>query len=496
MGRFYCSQRPPNQTAGINAINIPKSIFSSGQGVVPLRPRLENWMCELLQDRSRLDRLIERFGAPLNIQAVEPFHRNIGRLTDCVAAYDLPFMPMFARKANKCLSFVQAARDAGVGIDTASHAEVEQSLAQGIPGDRIVCTAAVKDRALITLCVRGGVTIILDNEDELALLEEVVEGAHLPVSVGLRLNGFERDGATLYSRFGFPLSEVKTLAKRIARNQELRLDGLHFHLNGYSAEDRIAAILQVLPLIIELKKSSAPLFFLDIGGGIPMNYLDDIAQWDIWLAELDRALAGNREPITQHNDGLGRKHGCEGASGKIESYPVAQTLVQQEWLRHILDYVAEGQTVAEHLKAADISLRCEPGRSLLDGCGLTIARVMFCKRDSAGTAVIGVEMNRTQSRSGFAEFALDPLMIPCSGPRGGAIEGYLAGTYCTESEWLTRRKMVFPQGIRAGDLLAFPNTAGYLMHFLESRSHQFPLAKNVFIQPDSETPAVLDDIDR
>ena len=56
--------------------------------------------------------------------------------------------------------------------------------------------------------------------------------------------------------------------------------------------------------------------------------------------------------------------------------------------------------------------------------------------------------------------------------------------------------MVFPQGIRAGDLLAFPNTAGYLMHFLESRSHQFPLAKNVFIQPDSETPAVLDDIDR
>ena len=94
----------------------------------------------------------------------------------------------------------------GIGIDTASHAEVEQCLEQGLPGDRIVCTAAVKDRALMTLCVGGGVTVILDNEDELELLEDVAEGATKPVSVGLRLNGFERDGTKLYSRFGFPLT--------------------------------------------------------------------------------------------------------------------------------------------------------------------------------------------------------------------------------------------------------------------------------------------------
>lgn len=473
-------------------MTIPQSIFDPCHGVVPLRPRMENWMAELLQDRPRLDALIDQFGAPLNIQSVDPFRRNIAELTDCVASYDLPFLPMFARKANKCLSYVQAACDIGIGIDTASHAEVEQCLAEGVLPDRIVCTAAVKDRALMDFCAGGGVTVILDNEDELELLESVAEGAGKPVSVGLRLNGFERDGTRLYSRFGFPLAQIPALAARIARYGTLRLDGLHFHLNGYSAEDRIAAILQTLPLIHKIKGDSTALFFLDIGGGIPMNYLDDAAQWDTWLAELDRALAGGRDAITQHNDGLGRK---SGGNGKIDSYPVAQSLVQEDWMRSILDHVVDVQTVAAHLRNAHVSLRCEPGRSLLDGCGMTVSRVAFCKRDSSDTPVIGVQMNRTQSRSGFAEFALDPLMAPAPGLRSEPVEGYLAGTYCTESEWLTRRKMSFPQGVKPGDLMVFPNTAGYLMHFLESRSHQFPLARNVFVMEGNKRHVDLDDID-
>ena len=312
------------------------------------------------------------------------------------------------------------------------------------------------------------------------------------MSVGLRLNGFERDGAKLYSRFGFPLIQIPALAARIATSGTLRLDGLHFHLNGYSAEDRIAAILQTLPLIHQIKDDSTAPFFLDIGGGIPMNYLDDATQWDTWLAELDRALAGDRTPITQHNDGLGRK---PGGDGKIDSYPVAQSLVQEIWIRSILEHMTDGQTVAAHLRNAHVSLRCEPGRSLLDGCGMTVARVAFCKRDSAGTPVIGVQMNRTQSRSGFAEFALDPLMVPAPGPRKEPLEGYLAGTYCTESEWLTRRKMCFSQGVKPDDLMVFPNTAGYLMHFLESRSHQFPLAQNVFVIEGNKRRVDLDDID-
>ncbi|MGC8201457.1 Y4yA family PLP-dependent enzyme [Aliiroseovarius sp. PTFE2010] len=470
-------------------------IFAYCHGIVPLRPRLESWMVDLIADQPRLHALADDFGAPLNIQSDAPFRRNAGALADCVGEFDIPFLPMFARKANKCLTYVDTARDTGMGIDTASHAEVEQCLARGVPGHRIVCTAAVKDRALMALCAKGGVTVILDNTDEVALLEDVARDSGTDVSVGLRMNGFIRDGVPLYSRFGMPLAEIPALAARLAKSPRLRLDGLHFHLNGYKAEDRIAAITQILPLIGEVRGVDQGDFFVDIGGGIPMNYLDDPNQWDRWVSELDGALAGARDPITQHNDGLGRTLGPDGPSGAVDSYPVAQTLVQTAWMRRILQASDGQKTIAQRLRDAGVSLRCEPGRSLLDGCGMTIARVAFCKTDSIGSHVIGVQMNRTQSRSGFAEFALDPVMVPGNAPRGAAIQGYLAGTYCTESEWLTRRKMVFAHGVRAGDLMVFPNTAGYLMHFLESRSHQFPLARNVFVTPDRTAPARLDDIE-
>lgn len=470
-----------------------RALFERCHGIVPLRPRLESWMTELLTDHGRLQDMIETHGAPLNIQSADPFRRNITALTECLDAFDLPFMPMFARKANKCLTYVNTANDMGIGIDTASHAEVEQCLAQGVPGHRIVCTAAVKDGALMTLCAANGVTVILDNRDEVALLEDVSQEASQTISVGLRLNGFVREGKALYSRFGFPLGDIPAQAARLAKSDRLRLDGLHFHLNGYSAEDRIAAISQTLPLIAEIRRAKGDDFFLDIGGGIPMSYLADAQQWGTWLSELDKALAGERDPITQHNDCLGRKPDPDGGAGSVDSYPVAQPLVQTGWMQKVLNAPDGDRSIVGRLRDANISLRCEPGRSLLDGCGITVARVAFCKTDSAGTPVIGVQMNRTQCRSGFAEFALDPLMVPLSVSHGTAVEGYLAGTYCTESEWLTRRKMVFPRGVHAGDLMVLPNTAGYLMHFLESRSHQFPLAKNVFVQ--SDCTATLDPID-
>ena len=57
--------------------------------------------------------------------------------------------------------------------------------------------------------------------------------------------------------------------------------------------------------------------------------------------------------------------------------------------------------------------------------------------------------------------------------------GFLVGAYCIEAELILRRRLAFPQGVGVGDVIALPNTAGYLMHILESASHQLPLASNL-----------------
>jgi diaminopimelate decarboxylase len=115
-----------------------------------------------------------------------------------------------------------------------------------------------------------------------------------------------------------------------------------------------------------------------------------------------------------------------------------------------------------------------------------VARVAFTKRRGDGQMLVGLEMNRTQVRSTSDDFLVDPLLLRTRGGRGGRgdaepVEGYLVGAYCIERELLTWRRLDFPEGVAVGDLVVFPNTAGYLMHILESASHQIPLARNLIV---------------
>lgn len=467
--------------------------FAFCHGVVPLRPRLESWMTGLLSRPERLQQLLAEYDGPLNLHALAPFRRNLEGLKAQVASHDLPFLPLFARKANKCLNFVTEAAAMEAGVDTASHAEVQQCLDAGVPPERLVCTAAVKDARLLGLCAEHGVTVILDNMDEMQALADLCAARDSALPVGIRLAGFTRDGEKMYSRFGFDIDDADTILRAVDTAPGVRLAGLHFHLNGYAAADRIVALSHCLDLLAEARPDGHAGLFIDIGGGIPMAYLDAPEQWDQWHDAHAAALRGQRAPITHRNTPIGRSVADGKVMGRIDSYPVAQSPVQTAWIDQILRAPSAGTTLAGRMRDMGLELRCEPGRSLLDGCGMTVARVEFVKQDTEGAQVVGVQMNRTQSRSGFAEFALDPLLSPLPGvARGDAREGYLAGTYCTESEWLTRRKMAFPHGVQPGDLMVFPNTAGYLMHFLESRSHQFPLAANVFVTQDAATRDPVD----
>lgn len=52
---------------------------------------------------------------------------------------------------------------------------------------------------------------------------------------------------------------------------------------------------------------------------------------------------------------------------------------------------------------------------------------------------------------------------------------------------------VTPQGVEIGDIVVFPNTARYLIHILESASHQIPLDRNLVLG--SAGNAYLDSIE-
>ena len=441
-----------------------RQLRSAVTGQPPLTGRLEPWLAELLTDAPACADLLERFGSPLNVIDPEPLARNAAELVATGTERGVEVRVRFARKANKAFALVEAALAAGHGVDVASLAELTQVLELGAPPDRIILSAAVKPVALLQLAVRSGVMISLDTTQELSIVAAIATATRQVATVAPRVAPHQGAGIAP-TRFG-ELAERWRDVLASGPIKGVEVAGLHVHLNGYRAQDRVVALAECLDLVDELVAAGHRPSMVDLGGGVPMSYLDDPAQWaSFWTATRQ---PHPREEITWRDRPLD------------SVYPYYQTPVRGDWLAAILDAALPGTstTASSALQQRGLALQLEPGRALLDGCGATLATVAFVKTRSDGIPLVGLEMNRTQCRSTSDDFLVDPILIRQSAG-GEPINGFLVGAYCVEDELILARRFTFPHGVAAGDVVALVNTGGYLMHILESASHQIPLALNI-----------------
>lgn len=451
-----------------------------------LTPLVSRWMKEIWINGDQIRSIFEEYGSPVNIHNGEPFKNNIEEYRQVFNQHSLKHTICFARKANKCRFFPKEANRLGGGVDVASYRELEQCLDLGCNPDELVVTAAVKKEPLIELAISNDVLLILDNEDECCKVNRMASRHQKKIEVGIRLSGFYVNGQKLYSRFGFDIDHAaEFILNRLGEQNELdsiQFSGFHFHLDGYSIHERASALEQTIDQADILKRHDITTSFIDIGGGILTNYLSSKTEWENFQKELQKAVKGKRDPITFRNDGLGYKLSDGKLWGEMNVYPYFNEISKGTFLDRILSHTTEkGKTVASLLREKDIEIRIEPGRSLLDQTGITLARVVHRKKDSNGNWLIGLEMNRSQLYSSSTDFLLDPVYIPMSDSlqKSQDVPVYLVGGYCLESDIILKRKIVLPTLPNIGDVICFPNTAGYMMHFYETHSHLFELSTNL-----------------
>lgn len=488
-------------------------------GTPPLDARLAPWMRALLADPAEVGRLIDRYGSPVNVHNFTALADNAQEMISAGARHGVPVHVFVARKANKTLELVDEARRLGHGIDVGSDRELAQVLDRGMPAERIILTAAIKPEPLLRRALAAEVPISVDNLDEAHLLRRLARETG-----STRVASAEDTGhaAPMVLRLAPPPSDLiaptrfgeladtwlQDLAAHPPRAHGLAVVGVHFHLHGYDAPARTAALADAIRLVDALRERGEPVRFIDMGGGVPMRYLESAEQWEEFWRSHRAAIAAGTPTQTWRNDGLGVRRDSDGSAvGAPDMYPYFQHLTRGAWLEQVLTgEVTPGVSAAAALRERDLALHCEPGRAMLDGCGMTLARVAQRTHTSDGVPLVGLEMNRTQCRSTSADFLVDPILVRCGtddaphqhetaaevAPTFGDGGAFLVGAYCIEAELILRRRIAFPQGVQVGDVIALPNTAGYLMHILESASHQIPLASNVVRRRDSW---VRDDID-
>lgn len=480
-----------------------------------LRPRVEPPLASLLGAAPFLHSLVDALGSPLNVLLPESVAANAERFRAVYRRHHLAGRVYFAHKANRSSALVRrlaAEAPAAVGVDVASLDELRHALSCGFTGDRVMATGP-KDPEFLWLAARVGATVNLDSIRELEQLADLVRKYGLSrVDVLARLSEFEsaadHGGAgtrmlSRRSRFGTPAGEVEELLAAVERHADaVELTGLAYHLDTTGLEEKGRALEQCVLLMDRCRARGLAPRAVDIGGGFGVGYVADAEEWERWTTALSDAVLGGRPPLTWRGHGYGLRNEGGTVRGSVALYPGHRPDAGPGYLDELLSLPAPvlgrgpGTLLLEHLH----DLHIEPGRSLVDQCGLSLARVLDVRRTGEDSAPYLVRLGMNAGDVSLEEHGVlvDPVLLPRGEPEKddegeksdkgdeGPVGVHLVGNLCLEADLITRRLVFLPRLPRAGDLLAFVNTAGYAMDFHAHHAQRQPLARTVAVEKEGD----------
>ncbi|MER6910464.1 Y4yA family PLP-dependent enzyme [Streptomyces sp. NPDC000594] len=460
--------------------------------VLPGLPALPDPAAEAVLGSGLLEELSYAFGGPFHFLLPDAFDRNLAALRAVLAEAGLDGQVYYAKKANKAAVWVERCAEHGAGVDVASAGELREALGHGVRGEDLVVTGPAKNPELLRLAVRQGALIAVDSLDELdTVVMTALGGRARPARVLLRV----LPAAQPHSRFGLTGDELEAALHRCAKaGPALRTEGFSFHLSGYDIQARADVAGTAIGLCLRARALGLEADRISVGGGLPISYTD-AASWQEFLG-------------TQHS---GHYHARK-SFGTGDFYPYHSRVSGAGALRALLAAHPEGhdRALADLLRESGTALLLEPGRALLDRAGGSVFRIQGVK-ERAGYLLLTVDgTSLSLSEQWFAsEYLPDPRLISPDADRtgvartevrtedrtgvrtearSGAAEGpagahraAVGAATCLESDMLSWRKITFPRRPRDGDLLVYPNTAGYQMDSNESPFHDLPLPPKVVI---------------
>lgn len=461
---------------------------------LPLSPKVHPTIARFIEQKSTLKQLVKALGSPLNILFPELVHDNVQNFRKAFSDANIIGKVFFAHKCNQSDSLVRQLAVEEANLDVSSAQELRHALGAGFDSSRIEATGP-KNLEFLGLAIMQGVIIAVDSLWELnSILSLRAAIKHKkPTRILLRLSGFEANHSKFLnkgSRFGIPIQEVTTAFDILEANRKaIDFMGFSFHLDTVSVLERAVAMENCMELFEEALSRDFEPRVINIGGGYKVNYLESEDQWNEYTSALRETVLGTRQSMTWHNNYFGMSSDKGKLKGNFNSYSYFDTQTGGEFLTELMNQrfpnlgdVTAGSILRDNM----IELWIEPGRSLVDQTGITVARVNSVRKSSRGEHIVCLNMKRQDISFLDQEIFVDPIIVSNdkddadtnqSGPYGV----YFAGNLCLESDLVYRHMTYLDKLPQAGDLVIFVNSAGYFMDFSASTSIMQPVAEKVAV---------------
>ena len=310
--------------------------------------------------------LVARYNSPLFVFSERRIRGNIARLQHAASVVDRPIKFCYASKANSNMAILKAVLEAGIDVEVNSGGELFKALRVGFRPDQIIFNGTSKSDDELDDAVRAGIYAInIDSIFEIELVEKSVERLRArgedvaPARITLRLvpeigtrSHLGLQTALLTSKFGISSSEVLAAFRRGLQKPDLvHVCGIHIHVGSQTPDvEPFAEAFKSMweHLVTVHKETGHTLEHINLGGGIPVNYLRDRSQADD-LPEHERDMLGAE---------------LEPAVVLTEALRVARESARAAQAEHLLDQV---------------TILLEPGRSVIADAGVVLTTVRNIK---------------------------------------------------------------------------------------------------------------------
>ena len=305
--------------------------------------------------------LAQKFETPLYVFSEPRIRANIVRLQEAARAVDRPVKFCYASKANSNMAVLKAVLEAGIDVEVNSGGELFKALRVGFQPGQIIFNGTSKTAAEIDEAVRAGIySINVDSLYEIDLIEASARRLNKRANVTLRLvpeigtrSHLGLQTALLTSKFGITASEVSDAFRRALEHPELlHVSGIHIHVGSQTpdVEPFAAAFKAMWEHLVRLHRETGhTLEHINLGGGLPVNYLRDRSQAEQMPQHEREMLGAELEPVDVLSAAL----------------RVAREQARDVEAEHLLDRV---------------TILLEPGRSIIADAGLVLTTVRNIKR--------------------------------------------------------------------------------------------------------------------
>jgi len=239
---------------------------------------------ELSVQNIKVSELAKKYGTPLYIYDSEIMKERYDIFFDTIK--EVKGSIHYAVKANDSINVIKFFSKLGCGADIVSIGEFEKCIAAGVPANKIIFSGVGKAKNEIEIALRNNILQFnIESEEELYDIHYIASKIKKKANICLRVNPDiaprthkKISTGEKETKFGIDFQNVKEIYKKLHELDYISPVGLGVHIGSQIFDFNFfnKAYFNLKVLADDLRKSGLIVPSLDLGGGIGVDYKNDI----------------------------------------------------------------------------------------------------------------------------------------------------------------------------------------------------------------------------